>query len=263
MHRHSFKADGLTFSYHDEGGPGLPVVALHGHWMNARDFEDLAAALAPEWRLIALDQRSFGETDPTQDHRIDAYLSDVSALLDHVGTDDAVPMIGHSFGGVVAYHMAAQMPEWVSRMVIVDIGTSLDEDSTFTRGWAGVFPLREDLEERIGPRLSPYLQNSIRRVEGGWRLDFEIEECLLSVAALNGDHAHIWTGSDCPALVIRGANSPLSTAEELKTMALRRPNTEFIEIAGGHSVHIDAPEPFAKAVHAFLRQGTALSGGKI
>ena len=259
MHRHSFRHDGLTFSYLYEEGPGKPLLALHGHWMNGMDFQELATALAPEWRVIALDQRSFGETDGTRDHRIDAYIADVAALLDHVGIEGAVPVVGHSFGGVVAYHMAAQMPERVSKMVIVDIGTTLNEESDFARAWAGVFPRREDLEERIGPRLATYLQNSIRRVPTGWCLDFEIEEFLLSVAALNGNHEGIWTASHCPALVIRGANSALTTLEELSTMAARRPETDFTEITAGHSVHIDAPNRFAETVQEFLKAGVSLS----
>ncbi|GGO98936.1 MAG: alpha/beta hydrolase [Sphingomonas sp.] len=256
MHRHSSKHHGLTFSYLDEEAPGPPVLALHGHWMNALDFEGLAAALAQKWRVIALDQRSFGETDASRDHQIDAYVSDVAAMLDHIGITSAVPMIGHSFGGVVAYHMAARMPERVSRTVIVDIGTSLDEEGEFTRSWAGVFPLKEKLEERIGARLSPYLQNLIHRVEDGWRLNFEIEEYLLSVEALNGNHEHTWLSSHCPALVVKGADSPLSDRKELKAMALERPETSYIEIAGGHSVHIDAPDAFAAAVEEFLDRET-------
>ncbi|WP_198045960.1 alpha/beta fold hydrolase [Novosphingobium aquimarinum] len=183
----------------------------------------------------------------------------MAALLDHIGIKTAVPVIGHSFGGLVAYHMAARMPERVSRMVIVDIGTSLDEEGEFTRASAGVFPLREKLEERIGARLSPYLQNSIHRVEDGWCLNFEIEEFLLSVAALNGNHEQTWASSHCPALVIKGADSPLSDRKDLKAMALEHPDTSFMEIAGGHSVHIDAPDAFAAAVEEFLDQETCPS----
>ena len=51
--RHSFERDGVVISFLDAGGAGKPLIALHGHWMRGADFEDLA----PEWRVIALDQR--------------------------------------------------------------------------------------------------------------------------------------------------------------------------------------------------------------
>jgi len=254
MHRYSFIYDGLTFSYLDAGGTGKVVVALHGHWMGASDFEGLGDALAPEWRVVALDQRSFGETDHTIRHSNEAYVGDVAALLDHLGIEEAVPIVGHSFGGVVAYLAAAAIPERVARIIIVDIGVVLDDDDTFVRNWSGVFPRREALEAKLGVRLAPYLQKSIHRVESGWSLNFDPEEFLLSEHAINGDHWKTWASSRCPALVVRGENSPISDENHLKSMALSRKDTEFVSINAGHSVHIDEPEYFAEVVRHFLQK---------
>ena len=46
MRRGSFEHDNLIFSFLDSGGDGKPLLALHGHWMGASDFEDLG--LPPE-----------------------------------------------------------------------------------------------------------------------------------------------------------------------------------------------------------------------
>ncbi len=76
MHRYSFKREGIVFSYLDAGGPGAPLLALHGHWMGASDFRRLAEDLAPDWRVIALDQCGFGETDHGAEHSLAPYLQD-------------------------------------------------------------------------------------------------------------------------------------------------------------------------------------------
>jgi esterase len=55
MDRHEFRRDRLRFSCLDQGGDGPVLVALHAHFMEAVTFEPLAAALAPEWRFVALD----------------------------------------------------------------------------------------------------------------------------------------------------------------------------------------------------------------
>lgn len=259
MNRYSFEHDGLTFSYLDAGGEGKVVIALHGHWMGGSDFEGLALALAPEWRVVALDLRSFGETDHTRRHSSEAYVGDVSALLDHIGIKKAVPIIGHSFGGVVAYLAASSIPERVANIVIVDIGVVLDDDDTFVRSWSGVFPRREALEEKLGERMAPYFQKSIRRVEGGWCLNFDPEEFLLSEHAINGDHWKTWRSSRCPALVIRGQNSPVTDENQLNEMAETRKKTKSVSIAAGHSVHIDKPSEFAEIVQNFLEKNSHLS----
>lgn len=252
MHRQSFRHDGLTFSFLDTKGPGLPILALHGHWMGGSDFEDLAERLAPEWRVIALDQRGFGETDATKSHSMPLYVTDVIALLDHLGIAASVPVLGHSFGGIVAWHLAAAHPARVRAMIIEDIGVVLQDKNDFVRNWAGTQPLREALEEKLGPRLSPYLQKSIHRADGGWRLNFDPEEYLISEAACNGDHWPVWTASRCPALLIRGSESVVSDTEELESMAARRSKTALTSIIAGHSVHIDNPGAFEAAVRAFL-----------
>lgn len=253
MHRHSFEHDGIVFSFLDAGGSGSPLIALHGHWMGASDFNSLAAILAPTWRLIALDQRGFGETDHGAEHNMAAYVSDVVALLDHLSLVGPVPILGHSFGGVVAYHLAAARPDLVSSIIIEDIGVNIQDDSSpFVAHWSGVYRLREDLERQVGPRLAPYLQQSIRRVAGGWSLNFEPTEFLASEQATNGDHWNIWLQSRCPALVISGSESRISNTDELRAMTDRRENATFSQLTAGHSVHIDAPADFAAVVRRFL-----------
>ena len=60
MQRHRFQHDAVALSYLDAEGDGRIVIALHAHWMEGIIYEPLAAALAPAWRVIALDQRGHG-----------------------------------------------------------------------------------------------------------------------------------------------------------------------------------------------------------
>ncbi|WP_026480264.1 alpha/beta fold hydrolase [Ahrensia sp. 13_GOM-1096m] len=253
MNRHSFEHDGVVFSFLDMGGDGKPLLALHGHWMGASDFADFATDMGPAWRVIALDQRGFGETDHGVAHDMASYVDDVVALLDHLGIQESIPVLGHSFGGIVAYHLAAKHPDKVSAMIIEDIGVHIQDDSApFVERWTGTFRLREELEDRLGARLAPYLQKSIHRVAEGWTLNFDPAEFLISEQATNGDHWSIWLQSHCPALVISGSESRVCDETELRAMAVRRNNTEFAQIEAGHSVHIDQRQNFTKLVNTFL-----------
>ncbi len=52
--------------------------------------------------------------------------------------------------------------------------------------------------------------------------------------------------------MISGSESRLCDAQELRQMAGRRPETRFVQIEAGRSVHVDASEAFAREVQRFL-----------
>jgi len=71
---------------------------------------------------------------------------------------------------------------------------------------------------------------------------------------LSGDHWQDWLATECPALLIRGLTSRVTTQAALEQMTSRRPNTLLKVIDGGHVVHIDNLEGFVDAVKEFLRK---------
>lgn len=251
MKRNIFQHNGLTFSYLDAEGQGQSLIALHAHWLEAGTFEPLAKALAPEWRVIALDQRGHGYSDHATSYTRDNYLGDLSALYKHLSIETAV-LLGNSLGGINAYAYAARHPDSVRALVIEDIGPTVNDDLSFVRDWQGTFPSREALAQKIGQRFLPYLEPSFRQSSEGWRLAFDPEHMLVSQAHSNGDHWAEWLASSCPALVIRGADSRATTEEGLREMVERRAHTSFEQLPGGHVVHTDSPREFVDVLKAFL-----------
>jgi esterase len=252
MRREYFLHGGLKFSYLDAGGVGEPLIALHSHWMEGATFAALAAALAPEWRVIALDQRGHGYSDHAKSYTREDYLGDLAALYANLGIRRAV-LLGNSLGGVNAYQFAAKFPELVRALIIEDIGAVINDDTSFALAWAGIFPSRAALEERVGARFMPYAADGVREVPGGWRLAFEPAEMVASQLSLNGDHWDDWLASACPALLIRGGESRVTKAEHLEEMARRRPATELRVVSGGHVVHMDNLAGVVEVVRDFLR----------
>lgn len=251
--REYLTTDGLRLSYLDSGGPGQPLLALHGHYNEASAFAPLAAALAPRWRVIALDQRGHGESDRADRYGREDYTADVLALHRHLGLGP-VPVLGHSLGGVNAYQFAARHPDRVERLIVEDIGAVVDCDWSFTTRLPPHAPSRQALIEAVGP-AAPYLECAFRQREGGWGFSFGIEDTVASQQALNGDHRADWTAVSCPTLLVRGTQSDELTAAHARTMtALRDGRARLVELTAGHVVHHDAPERFAATVTAFLSE---------
>ena len=87
---------------------GRPVVALHGVTGHARRWAVLAEQL-PELRLVAVDLRGHGHSPKTPPWGFEQHVADVLAVMDDHGLDRA-PLIGHSFGGAIALHLARAAP---------------------------------------------------------------------------------------------------------------------------------------------------------
>ncbi|GII33827.1 alpha/beta fold hydrolase [Planotetraspora mira] len=248
--RAAMTVGGRRLSYLDFGGPGRSLLALHGHFNEGRTFTNLARALAPDWRVVALDQRGHGFSDRGSDFSRAGYVNDAAALIAHLGLSDVV-VLGHSLGGVNAYQLAARHPDLVSALIIEDIGTEIDDDLSFCLTWPHRAPTRTALVEQLGDSVR-YLTDAIREYPDGWGLAFRPQDMVTSVGQVNGNHWDDWLATDCPALLIHGTRSDTLTAEHAKAMAARRPNTEFAELATGHTVHETDPAGFAATVGAFL-----------
>ena len=249
--RYQFQHDGLTLSYLDAGGIGKPLIALHAHWMAATTYASLAAALAPAWRVIALDQRGHGYSDHSATYTRQDYLGDLEALYAHLKITEAV-LLGNSLGGVNAFQFAAQYPDRAKAIIIEDIGAVIESDLSFVLPWGGLATSRDVLAQRIGPRFLPYLEDSFREVPGGWTLAFDPADMVVSQRHINGDHWEDWLASDCPALLIRGRDSRVTVAAHMEEMAERRAHSSLVTLDGGHIVHFDNPDGFATTVRVFL-----------
>ncbi|BFV56620.1 alpha/beta hydrolase [Kitasatospora sp. CMC57] len=245
---------GRRLSYVDFGGPGRPLLALHGHVSEGRSFAAVADELGPEWRVIAPDQRGHGDSDRAAEYSREGYLADVVALLHHLDLG-SVPVLGHSGGGITAYQLAARHPELVSAVVNEEGPAALPTGPSplaFVLRMPWTAPTREELVAALGP-LTPLVAHRLRELPfGGWRLPFHPQDTVSSEEQVRGDHWADWLGSSCPALLVRGNRFP-SLSEELATaMTARRPGTRLVTLETDHFVHEADPVGFAAAVREFL-----------
>ncbi|UUU44616.1 alpha/beta hydrolase [Streptomyces sp. NBC_00162] len=124
--------DGRRPAYTDFGGPGAPLLALHGHFRDGRCFGDLAREAGPRWRVITLDEQGHGESDRAAADTEEGYVADAAAVLEHVGLGPAV-VVGHSLGGGDAYRLAARRPDLVRAVAVEGIGV-VDDDLSHAPG---------------------------------------------------------------------------------------------------------------------------------
>lgn len=103
-------------------GSGPLAVLLHGFPDFWYTWRDQIPALARHFRVVAVDQRGFNVSDQPQGvdaYALDKLVGDVHAVLRHFGDDRAV-IVGHDWGGIVAWAFAMAHPEMTDRLVILN-----------------------------------------------------------------------------------------------------------------------------------------------
>jgi pimeloyl-ACP methyl ester carboxylesterase len=115
-----------------EGPPVLFVHGLSGSWPN---WLEQLPVFARTHRVIAPDLPGFGNSPmPTGDISISGYARTLDALLDALGVDGAVAVVGNSMGGFVSAELAINFPQRVERLVLVSAaGLSTYHDPRGTR----------------------------------------------------------------------------------------------------------------------------------
>ena len=106
------------------GGPedGEPILLLHGFPESHRTWREVAPKIARDFRVVAPDQRGFGASDRPEGveaYKTDHILEDLLALADGLGLG-RFTLVGHDWGGAVAWLAALRHPDRLDRLVIVN-----------------------------------------------------------------------------------------------------------------------------------------------
>jgi len=104
-------------------GQGPLVVLIHGfpdYWYTWRR---QMPALSESFQVVAMDQRGFNRSDQpegVEQYSMEKLVGDVRAVIRHFGQDKAV-VVGHDWGGAVAWSFAMTHPEMTDRLVILNL----------------------------------------------------------------------------------------------------------------------------------------------
>jgi pimeloyl-ACP methyl ester carboxylesterase len=260
------------------------LFLLHG-WMDvSASFQFLADALRGEWDVYAPDWRGYGLTQwgKADCYWFPDYIADLDFLLEELGPEKPVNLVGHSLGGNVACMYAGIRPQRVAKLVNLEgFGlkpTRAEEAPGRYARWL------DELQDR--PRLRGYKDFddlAARLRQGNRRLSAEQAGFLArhwghdageQGVALRGDPAHkiinpvlwryeevraCWQQVSAPVLWVDAADSDtlqrMGLAREdhdVRRAAFRNLRYETVADAG-HMLHHDQPEAVARLIEDFLR----------
>ena len=147
--------DGFRFHYLDWGNESAqPLLLLHGNGQHAHFWDTFAEAVAQFFRVVALDQPGYGDSDPPRDATYDraVFVEQLDSFVRQLGLHEFI-LMGHSMGGMSAFPYAALHPENVARLILVDVGpfdttnTPPARNETTRPKWRNVCASREEAFE--------------------------------------------------------------------------------------------------------------------
>jgi pimeloyl-ACP methyl ester carboxylesterase len=115
-------SDGVKIHY-AELGKGPLVVMIHGfpdYWYTWREQMEV---LSKEYHVVAIDQRGYNKSDKpkgVENYTVKKLVGDVAAVIHHFGQEKAI-IVGHDWGGVVAWQFAINLPQMTDKLVILNV----------------------------------------------------------------------------------------------------------------------------------------------
>ncbi len=255
-------------------GVGSPLIILHGLYGSSDNWLTIGKGLSADFEVYLVDLRNHGNSPHSDRHTYALMKLDLLEFLDRHDIEKTV-IIGHSMGGKVSMAFAAEFPERVRSLVVIDIGpksyhsltgysSQVIEHMNILNGMQSVdfstVKTREDIEAQLevyvkSPRIRSFLMKNIRRSRDNtfyWKINVPVLIRELP-AILEGLDPKIQGITGFPVLFVRGENSVYIQDEDIPDIQKIFPAAEFVTIPNaGHWLHAEQPELLLKELREFL-----------
>lgn len=244
---------------------GAPVVMLHGGALMGSTWRRVCERL-PTYHCIMPDMRGHGDSDwaSADGYDLESFAGDLAGLIAAYELDRP-HLVGMSLGGQASLYAVCHGLA-VRSLCLVDVGPTLARrgaraiNSFVDQVHYPSFEAALDAAAAFNPRrnrasLAASLKRSMREdADGRWA--WKWDPARLPGRGSRADQAEaLWPLLDrvrCPALIVRGAESPVFTADLAERFAIALPDATLATVPdAGHSVQTDQPAFLAELLGAF------------
>jgi esterase len=245
-------------------GEGHPLVILHGLFGSSDNWLTQAKLFSTQYKVYTVDLRNHGQSPHDDGFDYQSMVDDLKLFFEDQRLSDAI-LIGHSMGGKAAMNFALQHPDFLEKLIVVDIAPrAYDlEHYAIADGLAAIpvqgITSRNEADDILSKHVPEpdvrqfLLKNLQRKSEGGfsWKINLPvIREKLSNIGVdLITDGAF-----DKPTLFIRGAKSSYVRDEDWARISEVFPSAKLETMDTGHWVQAEKPQEFVALVVKWLNQ---------
>jgi len=182
----------------DEPGGAPPVLFLSGGFGTVRNWSHVLGLLGGKYRTVRFDARARGKSGKSADYSAQAAVDDIGRVIDATGIERPI-LVGWSYGATIAVRYAAQHPDRIGGLVLVDGAypiTMFDEAgkekvrSQFRRlGWLMRILAALGRSARMSPSQSADVVIEMDAVNGALGPDFAALQCPTEFVVGTGAHS--------------------------------------------------------------------------
>ena len=256
------KANGISINYQIDGPEGAPWIVLSNSLATTLAMWDQQAAdLKAQYRVLRYDQRGHGETDaPAGRYTFEQLIADALGLMDALAIKKA-HFGGLSMGGATALGFAQKHPDRLDKIIVCD--TPCQSTPTSSQQW----------EERIVVAQEKGMEALVEPTVGRWFPPAVLEakpphvdkvRAMIRTTPVNGfigcaaalanhDYASAVATVTRPVLFMAGEKDGV-TPTAMRKLSAALPGSRYVELPGaGHISNMDQPEGFTWAIADFLK----------
>jgi lipase len=251
----------LPLHVHEFGPPdGVPLLALHGLTGHGARWRQLARTRLPGYRVIAPDLRGHGRSIPLPPWTLEQHAADLLAVVDGYGLD-SVPVLAHSFGAAIAFHLARLAPGRLSKLLLLDpaIGINpvyaLEQASVPTRTFAdpreAFQAQRYDWPTATDEEITEEITEHLEQADGGWR--FRWQPPSVATAWSEMTRTPVLPGPGTQILLVRALRAQFASAALINGLQLALGDEfELVNLDCGHVVYLERPAETGELISRFV-----------
>jgi len=248
--------------YYQTIGEGRPLVILHGLFGSSDNWRGIAKQLAMYAQVITVDLRNHGLSPHSSEQSYALMAEDLAELFERLQLDK-VNIIGHSMGGKVAMAFSQRYPQWLDKLVVVDIAPKQyqDEHSVIFKALLALDLSLYASRNEVDKALKMTLPNKGVRRFLLMNLDLSGDQLRwrINLQALYNNYPQLLEAvceDETITIVscfIRGGQSDYIRDDDEDMIRSCFPYAEIATIEqAGHWVHAEAPQQFLSKITEFL-----------
>ncbi len=268
------EANGMRFHYLDWGNPDAPdMLLLHGFAQTCHSWDFVALAFCDRYHVVSLDQRGHGDSDWAKDgdYSPETQQADIAGVVEVLNLEDFV-LMGLSMGGRNSFTYAANHPDRVRALVVVDAGPeNMQAGSRNIRDFVRQEDELDSVDEfvqrvlKYNPRRDPVqvrgsIMHNLKQLPNGrwtWKYDRRLRQPGGRSFSQDPETTkRLWGYLEslrCPTLVARGSQSDIIALDTADGMHRHIPDGRLATVENaGHLVMGDNPSGFERVVTEFL-----------
>ncbi|MCG8411652.1 MAG: alpha/beta fold hydrolase [Bacteroidales bacterium] len=251
-------------------GKGQAFIIIHGLYGCSDNWVNIGKQLSEHFEVFIIDQRNHGQSPHSIEHNYNVLKTDLKEFIDKHSLKNII-LLGHSMGGKTAMFFAAEYPQYIDKLIVVDISPrSYNKTKSTLLAHKIIIKAMYDIDfhniksrnevdlilSKSLPdiRLRKFLLKNIKRSENNelsWKLNIKTLKNELDniVEGFDKNHTEI---KGFPILFIKGAKSDYIKKKDKAFIFKIFPFAQIITIENaGHWIHVEQTDTFIKAIINF------------